>query len=67
MKSGPKKQTIKSVPENCSWNQHRNKFESREFWKRNRRIEKEEIKKEMEGCTGEDCTYPIDKLINELK
>jgi len=27
----------------------------------------EEIKKEMEGCTGEDCIYPIDKLINELK
>lgn len=48
MKSGPKKQTIKSVPENCSWNQHRNKFESREFWKRNRRIEKEEIKKEID-------------------
>ena len=48
MKSGPKKQTLKGVPENCSHNQHRNKFESREFWKRARKIEKEEIRKEVE-------------------
>lgn len=27
----------------------------------------EEIKKDMEGCTGEDCQYPLNKAINELK
>jgi hypothetical protein len=48
MKSGPKRQTIKSPSENCSWNKHRNKEESRCFWKRCRRIEKEEIKKELD-------------------
>ncbi len=48
MKSGPKRQTIKEVPDQSSWNQHRNKQESRSFWKRARRIEKEEIKKEVD-------------------
>jgi len=27
----------------------------------------EEIKQDMEGCTGEDCQYPLDKVIKELK
>lgn len=31
-------------------------------------IEKlEEIKEDMKGCTGEDCQYPLDKAIKELK
>lgn len=29
--------------------------------------ELEYLKKEMEGCTGEDCLYPIEKRLNELK
>lgn len=48
MKSGPKRQTIKGPSENCGWNKHRNKEESRIFWKSVRRIEKEEIKKELD-------------------
>jgi len=48
MKSGPKRQTIKSASENCSWNKHRNRQESRSFWKSIRQIEKEEIRKEIE-------------------
>lgn len=27
----------------------------------------EELKKEMEGCTGEDCLYPIERRLNQLK
>ena len=27
----------------------------------------EELKKEMDGCTGEDCLYPIQRRLNELK
>lgn len=30
-------------------------------------LELEDLKKEMEGCTGEDCLYPIEKRLNELK
>lgn len=48
MKSGPKRQTIKKVFDQASWNQHRNKLESRLFWKRERLIEKRETKKEAD-------------------
>lgn len=48
MKSGPKRQTIKEVPDTASYHKHRNKEESRFFWKRSRLIEKEEIKKEVD-------------------
>ena len=46
MKSGPKRQTLKAASDRSSWNKHKNKFESRFFWKRTRLIEKREIKKE---------------------
>ena len=48
MKSGPKRQTIKAPSDNSSWNKHKNWWESRLFWKRERLIEKREIKKEID-------------------
>ena len=48
MKSGPKRQTIKGVDDCYSYQQHRNKEESRFFWKRIRLIEKREIRKEVD-------------------
>lgn len=47
-KSGPKKQTTKKPFDQAAWNKHRNKQESRAFWKRERLIEKREIQKEAE-------------------
>ena len=69
MKSGPKRQTIKGPSENCGWDKHRNKEESRIFWKSVRRIEKEEIKKEpnklyVRGETYGTSTVYIDKNLD---
>jgi hypothetical protein len=47
-KSGPKRQTIKAPYDQSSWNKHRNKEQSRFFWKRERQIEKREVRKELD-------------------
>jgi len=36
-----------NYPHSASWHQHRNKWESREFWAKHRAREKEELLKEM--------------------
>jgi hypothetical protein len=47
-KSGPKRQTLKEPSNNHSYNKHLNWWQSRFFWKSARRIEKEEIRKEVD-------------------